>query len=197
MFAFVPYRFDHFHHLELQATIFLPLTLLYFERDIRYPDRGATPGCWRRRLSRRCIPASTTRSSWRRRSSRSRPVRLWRMPADVRARVIRATIPAAIVAADRRRAVRLRVRAQSRDARRAPRSRRSALFGDAGELPGDDRRQRDSRRMERAVRTSRSASCFPACWRWSLAAVGLYAIDRRRATLLAIGGDRLRHLARV
>ena len=28
IFAFVPYRFDHYHHLELQATIFLPLTLL-------------------------------------------------------------------------------------------------------------------------------------------------------------------------
>ena len=24
IFAFVPYRFDHFHHLELQATVFLP-----------------------------------------------------------------------------------------------------------------------------------------------------------------------------
>ena len=36
VFAFVPYRFDHFHHLELQATIFLPLTLLYFERTTRH-----------------------------------------------------------------------------------------------------------------------------------------------------------------
>ncbi|MEP6782927.1 MAG: hypothetical protein ABI983_04600, partial [Acidobacteriota bacterium] len=34
IFAFVPYRFDHYHHLELQATIFLPLTLLYFDRAI-------------------------------------------------------------------------------------------------------------------------------------------------------------------
>lgn len=34
MFAFVPYRFDHYHHLELQGTIFLPLTLLYLERTI-------------------------------------------------------------------------------------------------------------------------------------------------------------------
>lgn len=33
-FAFVPFRFDHYHHLELQATIFLPLTLLYFDRAI-------------------------------------------------------------------------------------------------------------------------------------------------------------------
>jgi hypothetical protein len=34
VFAFVPYRFDHFAHLELQATIFLPLTLLYFDRAV-------------------------------------------------------------------------------------------------------------------------------------------------------------------
>jgi hypothetical protein len=32
IFAFVPYRFDHYHHLELQAAFFLPLTLLFFER---------------------------------------------------------------------------------------------------------------------------------------------------------------------
>lgn len=34
VFAFVPFRFDHYHHLELQATVFLPLTLLYFDRAI-------------------------------------------------------------------------------------------------------------------------------------------------------------------
>ncbi len=43
VFAFVPYRFDHYHHLELQATVFLPLTLLYFDRAMR-PDRNATRG---------------------------------------------------------------------------------------------------------------------------------------------------------
>ena len=39
VFAFVPYRFDHLHHLELQATIFLPLTLLYFERTLQTGSR--------------------------------------------------------------------------------------------------------------------------------------------------------------
>ena len=34
VFAFVPYRFDHYLHLELQATIFLPLTLMYFDRAV-------------------------------------------------------------------------------------------------------------------------------------------------------------------
>jgi hypothetical protein len=43
VFAFVPYRFDHFHHLELQATIFLPLTLLYFERTF---DSGSRRDAW-------------------------------------------------------------------------------------------------------------------------------------------------------
>jgi hypothetical protein len=39
VFAFVPYRFDHYHHLELQATFFLPLTLLYFDRAIETGSR--------------------------------------------------------------------------------------------------------------------------------------------------------------
>ena len=39
IFAFVPFRFDHYHHLELQATIFLPLTLLYFERALASGSR--------------------------------------------------------------------------------------------------------------------------------------------------------------
>ena len=39
VFAFVPYRFDHFGHLELQAAMFLPLTLLYFDRAITTGSR--------------------------------------------------------------------------------------------------------------------------------------------------------------
>jgi hypothetical protein len=39
VFAFVPFRFDHYHHLELQAALFLPLTLLYFERTIETGSR--------------------------------------------------------------------------------------------------------------------------------------------------------------
>ena len=49
IFAFVPYRFDHFHHLELQATVFLPLTLLYFDRvlESRSPrDAWWTMACF-------------------------------------------------------------------------------------------------------------------------------------------------------
>jgi hypothetical protein len=32
IFAFCPFRFDHLHHLELQATMFIPLTLWWVER---------------------------------------------------------------------------------------------------------------------------------------------------------------------
>jgi len=42
-FAFVPYRFDHYHHLELQATLFLPLTLLWFDRAI---ESGSKREAW-------------------------------------------------------------------------------------------------------------------------------------------------------
>lgn len=34
VFAFVPFRFDHLQHLELQATLFLPLTLWWLERAL-------------------------------------------------------------------------------------------------------------------------------------------------------------------
>jgi hypothetical protein len=40
VFAFVPYRFDHYYHLELQATIFMPLALWFL-------DRAFETGRWR------------------------------------------------------------------------------------------------------------------------------------------------------
>jgi len=43
IFAFVPFRFDHYHHLELQATIFLPLTLMLLDRTI---DSGSKRDAW-------------------------------------------------------------------------------------------------------------------------------------------------------
>lgn len=43
IFAFVPYRFDHYHHLELQATFFLPLTLLYLDRAL---ESGSKRDVW-------------------------------------------------------------------------------------------------------------------------------------------------------
>lgn len=39
VFAFVPFRFDHFQHLELQATMFLPLALWWLERVLATGER--------------------------------------------------------------------------------------------------------------------------------------------------------------
>jgi len=39
VFAFVPFRFDHLHHLELQATMFLPLALLWIDRAFETGSR--------------------------------------------------------------------------------------------------------------------------------------------------------------
>ena len=39
VYAFVPFRFDHFMHLELQATFFLPLALLALERFVETRSR--------------------------------------------------------------------------------------------------------------------------------------------------------------
>ena len=43
VFAFVPFRFDHLHHLELQATMFLPLVLMWIDRAL---DTGARRDVW-------------------------------------------------------------------------------------------------------------------------------------------------------
>lgn len=40
-FAFVPFRFDHYMHLEMHATFFLPLTLLGLERTLETRSRRA------------------------------------------------------------------------------------------------------------------------------------------------------------
>jgi hypothetical protein len=43
VFAFVPFRFDHLHHLELQATMFLPLALLWLDRAL---ETGSRRDAW-------------------------------------------------------------------------------------------------------------------------------------------------------
>jgi len=43
VFAFVPFRFDHLHHLELQATMFMPLALLWVDRAL---ETGARRDVW-------------------------------------------------------------------------------------------------------------------------------------------------------
>jgi hypothetical protein len=98
IFAFVPFRFDHFHHLELQATIFLPLTLLYFERTI---DRGTRRDVW---LMAACYVAQVYSCIYYSVFLATvlmpvATVRLWQLPSDRRNAIVRAAIPAAIVAA--------------------------------------------------------------------------------------------------
>ena len=96
-FAFVPFRFDHFHHLELQATIFLPLTLLYFERAL---DSGSRRDSWLMAASfvaqvYSCIYYSIFLATA---LVPIAAVRIWMLPAEKRVLLLRSIVPAAVVA---------------------------------------------------------------------------------------------------
>ena len=129
VFAFVPYRFDHMHHLELQATIFLPLTLLYFERTLETGSRRDATLMMASFVAQvfSCIYYSIFLATA---LVPIAAMRLWKMPAEARAGLIGVTIPGR----DRRPhgggAVWICVRAQPRDARRAARERHPAVFSD-------------------------------------------------------------------
>lgn len=48
IFAFVTFRFDHYHHLELQATVFMPLALWFLDRACerqRWADMAGFGAC--------------------------------------------------------------------------------------------------------------------------------------------------------
>ncbi len=97
VFAYVPYRFDHYHHLELQGTVFLPLTLLYFDRFI---ESRARRDAWLMMLSfvaqvYSCIYYSVFLAT------ALLPIAGWRivaLDASGRAAVARRLLPAVIVA---------------------------------------------------------------------------------------------------
>ena len=96
-FAFVPFRFDHFHHLELQATIFLPLTLLYFERTF---DRDSPRDAW---LMAACYVAQVYSCIYYSvfLATALVPIaviRTWNLAPDHHARLARRVLPAAAVA---------------------------------------------------------------------------------------------------
>jgi hypothetical protein len=96
-FAFVPFRFDHLHHLELQATIFLPLTLLYFERAL---DSGSRRDSWLTAASfvaqvYSCIYYSVFLATA---LIPIAVVRIWQLPAEKRTELMRGMVPAAIAA---------------------------------------------------------------------------------------------------
>ena len=66
VFAFAPYRFEHYMHMELQWTMWMPLAFLGAAPHARHRQRGATALAHRRCSSRcRCCRASTTASSSR------------------------------------------------------------------------------------------------------------------------------------
>lgn len=97
VFAFVPFRFDHLHHLELQATIFIPLTLLYFDRAI---ERGSRRDAWLMMAAfaaemYSCIYYAVFLAT-------ALPLiavlRLWLAAPDVRKAFMRAAVPATIAA---------------------------------------------------------------------------------------------------
>jgi hypothetical protein len=96
VFAFVPYRFDHLHHLELQATIFLPLTLLYFERTLETGSRRNAALMMASYVAEvfSCIYYSIFLATA---LVPIAAVRLWKMPADARRRIIVAIIPVAVL----------------------------------------------------------------------------------------------------
>jgi hypothetical protein len=183
IFAFVPYRFDHFHHLELQATFFLPLTLLFFERAI---ESGSRRDAWLMMaslvgqvysgiyysvfLATAMVPIAA--------------MRLWLAAPAARAAFLRATAPAAAV---------------------------SLLIATPYLLAYGLNRESLGDRLDRDVKlysatwsnylattdanVLHGASAlygqperylFPGLLAVVLGAIGLHSIDRRRATLVAI-----------
>jgi hypothetical protein len=98
VFAYVPYRFDHYLHLELQATVFLPLTLLYFDRAL---ESGSRRDAWLTMAAfvaqvYSCIYYSVFLGTV------MVPIavfRLWKATPAARTALLRTLAPAAIVAA--------------------------------------------------------------------------------------------------
>jgi hypothetical protein len=185
VFAFVPYRFDHMHHLELQATIFLPLTLLYFERTLETGSRREASLMMAAYVAEvfSCIYYSIFLAT------ALVPIaaaRLWRMPSDARRRIISATIPAALVGL-----MLVAPYAFAYALNRLTLGERlesdihlySATLGNyLATTPGNVMHGGWSAQFGQSERF-----LFPGVLTIALAGLGLYAIDRRRVTLVAVG----------
>ena len=184
VFAFVPYRFDHMHHLELQATIFLPLTLLYFERTLETGSRRNAALMMASYVAEvfSCIYYSIFLATA---LAPIAAMRLWKMPADARRRVVAAIMPAAIVG--------LIVVAPY------------AYAYTLNRMTLGDRLESDIRLYSATLGNYLATTAanvthggwsahfgqserylFPGVLAIALAALGLYSIDRRRATLVTV-----------
>jgi len=185
IFAFVPFRFDHFHHLELQATIFIPLTLLYFERTLEGGSRRDAILMIASYVAQvfSCIYYSIFLATA---LAPIALVRLWRLPADARARVIRVTAPAAIIGllvvspyaaayAMNRESVGERVESDIQ-------LYSATLPNYLATTKANVMHGGWSARFGQAERF-----LFPGLLATALAACGIYALDRRRVTLIATG----------
>ncbi len=98
VFAFVPFRFDHFAHLELQATMFMPLALWFLSRTFDTGDRRDVWG------AAACLVAQVFCGIYYAVFLVTAlmfviPLRLATVPAERRAALIRASVPALAAAA--------------------------------------------------------------------------------------------------
>src|SRR5688572_12715304 len=185
VFAFVPYRFDHLHHLELQATIFLPLTLLYFERTLVTGSRRDAALMMAAYVAEvfSCIYYSIFLATA---LVPIGAIRLWKMPAEARRRILGVTIPVAVCAlivvapygyAYTLNRVTLGERLES-DIHLY-----SATLGNyLATTPANVVHGEWSAPFGQSERF-----LFPGVLAIALAALGLHAIDRRRVTLITLG----------
>jgi len=185
VFAFVPYRFDHMHHLELQATIFLPLTLLYFERTLVTGSRHDAALMMAAYVAEvfSCIYYSIFLATA---LVPIGAIRLWKMPAEARRRILGVTIPVAVCAlivvapygyAYTLNRVTLGERLES-DIHLY-----SATLGNyLATTPANVVHGEWSAPFGQSERF-----LFPGVLAIALAALGLHAIDRRRVTLITLG----------
>lgn len=98
VFAFVPFRFDHFAHLELQASMFMPLALWCLTRAFDSGDRRDVQGAVA------CLVAQVFCGIYYAVFLVTAlmiviPMRLTTSPAETRRKVVRAAIPALAIAA--------------------------------------------------------------------------------------------------
>jgi len=185
VFAFVPFRFDHLHHLELQATMFMPLALLWVDRALA---TGARRDVW---LAVAAVAAQVYCGIYYAVFLVTAlllvvPLRWRDLPVERRAGVLRAGVAAALAGAVvvvpylavyllNRRGL------GERDARDIQSY--SATLWNYLSTPNENlihggwsgRLGRNERRL------------FPGVIAMAIAAVGLIGLERKRITLLAVG----------